>query len=446
VGPKPIPFPNLRGDNVARSDAWMTDDIDVIIVGAGVAGLSAAATLREQGLGCVVLEAGGRIGGRAFTDYPAALGHAAFDHGAGWLHAAGRNPLVPIARAYGETLWGSDTPHIRHVSIGGRLAGPEELAAYERAQEVFGRVADARAMSEPDVSFTEGIAPLLGDPWTGTLINWEARLIAAADPDDFSLRDWHDNGLDGENLVIAGGIGAFVARRLGPGAGRVELNAPVRRLGWGDRMVAETPRGKLQARAAIVTVSTGVLAAGQINFDPALPDAVLGAVDGLPMGLLTKVAMRAPGAERLGLAASSSLQRQLAPDEGGMFFQVRPYGADHVVGFVGGPTAWALAREGVAATEAFAREQWRKCLGNSADGVLGPAVVTQWGTDPTQLGAYAYARPGHVGARAVLGTPIGDGRLMFAGEAVCVDGLAGTVGGAWLSGRHAALGVAAALS
>jgi monoamine oxidase len=424
----------------------MTDDIDVIIVGAGLAGLSAAATLREQGCRCVVLEAGGRIGGRALTEYPAALGHATFDHGAGWLHAAGRNPLVPIARSHGETLLGSDAARIRHVSLGGRLAGPEELAAYERAQEVFGRVAGARAMSEPDVSFTEGIAPLARDPWTGTLINWEARLIAAADPDDFSLRDWHDNELDGENLVVEGGIGAFVARRLAPGAGRVELNTPVQRLSWADRVVAETPRGNLQARAAIVTVSTGVLAARHINFDPALPEAVLEAVDGLPMGLLTKVAMRVSEAERLGLPASSSLQRQLAPDEGGMFFQVRPYGADHVVGFVGGPTAWTLAREGVAAAEAFAREQWRKCLGNSADEVLGAAVVTQWGTDPTQLGAYAYARPGRAGARAVLGTPLGDGRLVFAGEAVCVDGLAGTVGGAWLSGRQAALGVAAALS
>ena len=81
-----------------------------------------------------------------------------------------------------------------------------------------------------------------------------------------------------------------------------------------------------------------------------------------------------------------------------------------------------------------------------ADKLLGPAVVTQWGTDALQLGGYAYARPGQAGARGVLGTPLGDGRLVFAGEAVCTDGLAGTVGGAWLSGRQAAEGVVAALA
>jgi monoamine oxidase len=332
------------------------------------------------------------------------------------------------------------------VGIAGRLADAAELAAYARAQEVFGRVAAARAVRMPDISFTEGVAPLRDDPWTATLTNWEARLIAAADPDDFSLRDWHANELDGENLVVAGGIGAFVAARLGPPAGEVALATPVHRLDWRDGVAAHTPGGILRARAAIVTASTGVLAAGHIRFDPALPGHVLAALDGLPMGLLSKVAMRVTDIGRLGLPANCSLQRRLAPGEGGMFFNVRPRETDVVIGFVGGPTAWELARAGTAAAGAFAREQWRLSLGTDADGVLGPAVVTQWGTDALQLGAYAYARPGHAGARAVLGTPLGDGRLVFAGEAVCTDGLAGTVGGAWLSGRQAAQGVMAALA
>ena len=153
------------------------------------------------------------------------------------------------------------------------------------------------------------------------------------------------------------------------------------------------------------------------------------------MGLLTKVALRGGG--RLGLPDTCSIQHRVAArGDPTMFFQAWPFGRDHVVGFVGGPAAWALAREGAAATEAFARAQWRAVMGAAAG--LGEAAVSPWADDPWQRGAYAYARPGQDGARAVLGTPLGGGRLVFAGEAVCTDGLAGTVGGAWLSGRRAA--------
>lgn len=421
----------------------MTQSIDVIIVGAGVAGLSAAAELRGAGVRCVVLEATGRIGGRAFTDHPAALGGVAFDHGASWLHAAGRNPLVPIARAHGDGLWNSDSRATRRVMIDGRAASSAELTAYAAAQERFSAYGAALAAGASDPGFGPAFAPLAAEPWTATIAFWEACLIAAADPDDFSLQDWHLNQLDGENMSVAGGIGAFVARRLGPPAGEIVLGTPVRRLSWGDGVVASTQHGTWSARAAIVTVSTGVLAAGGIVFDPELPDAARTAVRALPMGLLTKVAMPING--DCGLPDRCSLQRRLARGEAGMFFQARPRGEPHVVGFVGGPAAWELSRAGPAATEAFARDQWRVCMGADADRGLGPAVVTIWGENPAFLGAYAYATPGHADARRQLGLPLAGGRLIFAGEAVCTDGLAGTVGGAWLSGRQAAQTVAASL-
>ena len=162
------------------------------------------------------------------------------------------------------------------------------------------------------------------------------------------------------------------------------------------------------------------------------------------MGLLTKVAWPARDGDRFGLPAPASLQRQVPRGEPAMFFHAWPSGRDHVIGFVGGPAAWELARAGAAATEDFARAELRRRLGADVDRALGPAVVTRWGTDPAHLGAYAYARPGCFGARAALGQPLGDGRLVFAGEATRTDGLAGTVGGAWLAGRDAARLVAEA--
>ena len=97
------------------------------------------------------------------------------------------------------------------------------------------------------------------DPWAVTVETWEGPIICVADADEFSARDWLRNVLSGSNLVPEGGIGAFVARRLGEGLD-IRLSTPVTRIAWdGDGVAVETPRGTITARSAIVTVSTGVL-------------------------------------------------------------------------------------------------------------------------------------------------------------------------------------------
>ena len=97
-------------------------DVDVVVIGAGLAGLGAATALRAAGRSALVLEASGRIGGRAWTTYPAELGGVWFDMGAVWLHNAETNPLVPIARAAGETLLRSDELRVERTFVGTREA------------------------------------------------------------------------------------------------------------------------------------------------------------------------------------------------------------------------------------------------------------------------------------------------------------------------------------
>ena len=119
-----------------------------------------------------------------------------------------------------------------------------------------------------------------------------------------------------------------------------------------------------------------------------------------------------------------------------------PGGADHAICYVGGSNAAALEASGE--TEAFVREQLRSMWAGRADAAFRPgAVVTAWAGDPFARGAYCYAKPGCAGARAVLGTPLAGGHLVFAGEATRTDGLAGTVGGAFLAGQEAAEAVLA---
>ncbi len=118
-----------------------------------------------------------------------------------------------------------------------------------------------------------------------------------------------------------------------------------------------------------------------------------------------------------------------------------PHGADFVICFAGGSHAAAIEQGGAA--EAWVRAQWRDLFGARAQAAFrSGAVVTRWASDPLFGGSYAYAKPGCAGARGVLGTPLAGNRLVFAGEATRTDGLAGTVGGAFLAGEEAAAMVA----
>lgn len=415
-------------------------ECDVVVVGAGVAGLAAAATLRAGGKQALVLEASGRIGGRAWTAYPPLLGRAWFDVGAMWLHSAERNPLVRIAEQAGETLLRADALREERTFIGTRPASVRELAEYEAAWPRFAAKAEELLHSDTtDFPLSEVARHLADDPWAPSVENWQGPVISAADADAFSLRDWQANVLAGSNIVVEGGIGAFVARRLGTSLD-IRLNNPVRRVRWDGPVRVEADAGTVRAKTCIVTASTGVLAAGAIAFAPALPAHVAECIAGLPMGLALKVALRANGGDRLNLPPHCSLDRRIERSgEPAMVFQCWPYGRDYVQGWIGGRAAWELARAGEEAAVGFAIGELQKMFGERAGRLFArdAALVTRWDADPWVRGAYAFARPGAAAARARLAEPLGGGRLIFAGEA-CHTGLAGTLGGAWESGEKAA--------
>ena len=429
--------------------AHVAPDIDVVVIGAGLAGLGAAHRLRELGMHAVVLEAAGRIGGRAWTDHPPALGGAWFDMCAVWLHAAEQNPLAAIARSAGEALIDADELRQERTFVGSRPATPPELIDYTHAWPRFEASAERLLHAMPDTSLDHVARHLPDDPWALTVESWEGPVICTADAGRLSLRDWRRNGLSGANLMIEGGIGSFVQRRLGEGL-TIRLGTPVTRIRWAGSdggVAVETADGTIAAGACIVTVSTGVLAAGAIDFDPALPAAVQDSVHALPMGLAMKVALRATLADRLDLPAHCTVDRQIARSlEPMMVFQCWPFGRDFVQGWVGGTTAWELAREGDAAAADFALAELRRLFGGRVDRLFagGGSVVTHWESDPWVRGAYSYAIPGHADARRQLAAPLADGRLCFAGEA-CHDGFAGTLAGAWISGRDAGAAASRAL-
>lgn len=403
------------------------NDPDVLIIGAGCAGIAAARALLRTGRSCVVLEAGGRVGGRAHTT--SALG-APLDLGATWLHQANENPLTAFIGPHLD----HDTVRDRHLHLGTRFATREEFADYWRAHAAF-EEAVAQAPQNPDRSVLKA-APK-GGPWNATIAHWLGSQINAAELNGISLEDFARTELEGPNLLPREGVGGLVAR-LAEGL-PVRLHHAVTRLDWsGPGVVASGDWGGLRAKRAIITVSNGVLAAGGISFTPALPAPAQTAIQGLPMGLLTKIAFRARGEDRLGMAPFHSARRAVSPGvPQPMSWIFWPFGADHIFGFVGGARAWELSRAGRDASEAAARADLAAMFGPRADAALGECVISDWGENPLFRGSYTHARPGHHASRAALAAPLGEGRLCFAGEA-CHSRFAGTVAGAWLSGEAAA--------
>jgi monoamine oxidase len=417
-------------------------ETDIVIIGAGLAGLGAAAACRDAGRPAVVLEASTRAGGRAWTDYPAALGGVWFDMGAVWFHDAEHNPLVPIARAAGDTLLRSDEIRKERTFIGDRIATDAELAAYADAWPRYEAAADAIIAAKGDVPLAEVTRQLPDDPWAATIEAWEGPVICAVDAGQFSALDWRRNALGGSNLVPDGGIGAFVQRRLTHGLD-IRFGTPVTRVRWdgtNGQVTVETGSGTLTAGACIVTVSTGVLASGTLIFDPPLPVRITDAVQALPMGLAMKVALRATSPDRLDLPLHCSVDRIIERSgEPLMPFQCWPFGRDYVQGWIGGSVALDLARQGEAAAVDFALSYLRRAFGGRVDRLFagGASLVTRWDADPLVRGAYCYAVPGSAMARDALAEPVSGGHLMFAGEA-CHVPFAGTVAGAWSSGQTAA--------
>jgi monoamine oxidase len=421
--------------------------VDVVVVGAGVAGLAAATALRAQGRSVIVLEAGNRAGGRAHTIVSPKLGNTPADLGASWFHMAAQNPLAKMARDRGvvTTKFGPNA----HFSALPREPGDDRPARFanpkdrEDGEAVFG-AAFAYATEMPDRAALGHLLDTGADnPWLPTIATMEGAIFSAADLADLSIADWQENELDDDNLWVEGGMGHFVATQLANNAGTIDTNRKAEGIDWNAAHGGVTVSGawgSISAQSCILTVSTGVLASGAISFTTPLPAAHLQALHDLPMGLLSRVVFRPNAPDLMDAGPDTGFDHFIrAYGDPAMIFMAKPNGTPLVTGHVGGRAAWNLSREGPAALEDFARAELATIFGARARAWLqaGASVTSSWGEDPLFFGAYSYGRPGCGDARDVLAQPIGEGRLCIAGEA-CHRGMAGTVQAAWITGIRAA--------
>lgn len=279
-------------------------DADVLVIGAGMAGLGAAAALKAQGVDVLLLEARQRIGGRVWSN--ADLGMP-LDLGASWIHGVTGNPLSALAREQGlvtartdyENLLahdadGAEVDDARHARIEARLA--------DLTRQALARRRDLRRANQPDVSLQAAFnAALAGTRLTADerreldyVVNTIIEHEYAADVAELSLL-YYDAGqsFGGGDVLFPQGYGR-IAEGLARGL-RIELGAVVQQVSHGAGEVrVQTSRGIFRAGQVVVTLPLGVLRANAVRFVPDLPAPMRRAAMRLGSGVLNKLYLRFP--------------------------------------------------------------------------------------------------------------------------------------------------------
>jgi monoamine oxidase len=408
---------------------------DVVVIGAGAAGLAAARALTDAGRRVAVLEARERIGGRVWTDHhfgpiPVECG-AEFIHGAqagtwAWLRRAGLR-AEPFARWSG-----------RRIALGGdRLAGPWLLRARPDLWRVFKLEELLAAYDGPDCSLAEwldmqGFSPLAAHIADARLAHSNCATPATISVAELAHELRLDNKGPGDFHILEGydRVVATIAAGLD-----IRLATPVETIRWDEGGVeVVTAQGTLTARAAVVTLPLAVLKAGAVRFDPPLPEAKRHAIEALAMAPAMKLHLRfvAPfwDHEMSFLTADQPIA---------VWWTIRP-GVPLLTGFITGPRAERLATYGEAGAIERGLAQLDAIFGGAASRMFAAGQLIDWAADPWARGGYSSVPPGAHGQRAALAAPAG--ALHFAGEATVFDNNPATVHGALHSGERAAAEIA----
>jgi monoamine oxidase len=434
---------------------------DVLIIGAGVAGLAAAMELTGNGLRVCLIEARDRIGGRIYT-FREDLESLPLELGAEFVH--GKAPeTFSIADASGLPLVDVTGGHWSIVD--GRLTRSEET--WSEMDNVMKRLKEEKG---PDRLFTDFLEEYVNE--TGRT---EVKAVASSYVQGFhaarldkvgvaglSRTNEAAESIDGDkSFRILGGydeLPAAMFASLKRELTILNLETVVEEVCWEEGKVEVVAvrrkhRSRLKAPRAILTLPLGVLKApagakGAVQFSPRIPEREI-ALNGVEMGNAVHIVLRFTEKfwesvelpTREGLASLWDLGFLHARDEAvPTWWTQLPVRTSTLVGWAGGGAADALCR----LTDAELVETAIKSLSRILDfdltrlnRLLDKAFVHNWSTDPFSRGAYSYVGLNGLDAMKQLATPV-KSTLFFAGEATSFDGHWGTVHGAIGSGRKAA--------
>ncbi|MEM6578102.1 MAG: NAD(P)/FAD-dependent oxidoreductase [Pseudomonadota bacterium] len=413
--------------------------VDVVVIGAGAAGIAATRDLRRAGLTVTLIEASQRVGGRVVTD--TRIFGQPYDVGAHWLHSQDSNPFVKYGRANGFDIYRAPSAEIMYV--GDRPASREETKAYEAARSKAMRAIFEAGAKGQDVA-PASVIPDLGD-WEPAVNLMIGGYEMGKDLDSFSIADWY-SGEGGADAYCREGFGTLFAHSALDVSAELGVKAQTIRYG-GQGVTIDTSEGSITARAVICTVSMGVLKAGHLRFDPPLPDEKRTALDQLTMGHYNHVALQFRD-NFFGVGEDGyftyKIEKSVDGNPQGFAALVDASGTGITYCDLGGNFARQMALAGKTAALDFVLTELKGMFGSKVKAALVAHDVTDWSTDPFFEGSFASVVPGGLGSREAMRTSVFD-RLWFAGEAMSPTHWA-TVAGAHMSGQQAAQQVTAALA
>jgi monoamine oxidase len=415
---------------------------EIIIVGAGIAGLAAASRLQASGWQVVVVEGRDRIGGRIHTDRSWAV---PVELGANWVHGVDENPLMELVQQlHLKTLMTDYEEHWLYNTKGKLVKDGEQEELDDQLDDVLEELdqlrEDMEEGDEADLSLEDALEVVLAHwklaPTRRQLLDYaiaaEIEHEYAANCREMSCIYW-DAGevFEGDDCYLPEGFDQLV-EHLASGLD-IRLSHIVQRVEYtqtGVQVVCD--RETITGDRAIITLPLGVLKSGSVNFSPALPAAKQKAIRQLGMGSLNKLVLRFPKvfwekkAEIIGYVPQ-------AKGEWVEFFNLHPVTKQPIlVGFNAGRYSRKLEELSDEATIAAAMQVLRTIYGKAVPDPV-EALVTRWNQDPFSAGAYSFlAKNASPDDYDALAQPIGD-RLFFAGEATSRQ-YAATVHGALLSG------------
>ncbi|MEW6255219.1 MAG: FAD-dependent oxidoreductase [Pseudomonadota bacterium] len=416
----------LLGLGAARALGQTTGTVDVIIIGAGAAGIAAARRVAAAGLTYTLLEGSRRAGGRAWTD--TALFGRLVDLGAFRLHDPAANPLVALGTQAGTPLYAA--PDAARLYVRGREARESDyedfVAALRRGERAIAAAGDAgrdlpAARVMPDLA-----------PWGQSAAFLLGPAICAKDLDQVSTVDFSRAEPRDPGALVRTGLGAFIASLANPLAIRTDTAATSVELG--SRLVqVATRKGTLTGRFAILAVPPSMITSGKLRIG-ALPARYRAAVERVTLGAFDHILFEWPG-NPLRLPDDEVVQVQ-AETSRTFALVARIGGSDIHALDIGGKLAADLADAPPAAGAAFLKEALTRQFGASLAAKVGKVHQTRWTKEPFALGAWSCALPGAGNLRRAF-TEVVSGRLAFAGEHAH-ETLWGTLHGAWASGERAA--------
>lgn len=408
--------------------------VDVVIVGAGAAGIAAARRIAAAGRRYLVLEAADHVGGRCVTN--TSIFGRPYDLGAHWIHNPNVNPVTKLGTKRGLEVY--PAPASQKVRIGRRYAREGEMEDFLAAQVRANRAINDAAR-KADVACEQTLPNDLGD-WRPTVEFALGPYTCGKDLQQVSVLDFARAQEREADAFCRQGFGALLAA-LADGIA-VKFSTPALAIDTRRNVVVETPRGAITARAVIVTVSTNVIASGAVKFSPDLTAGHAEMIGKLSLGSFDHVALELAD-NALGFE-SDDLIFEKSADKKTAAILANVSGTQLCMVQVAGSFGRELSAQGEAAMVDFAADWLADLYGADVKPAIKRSHATRWNHDPLALGAFSAAAPGWQKSRRALMQPLNDA-VWFAGEALH-ESLWGTVGGAWESGERAADGVLRRLS